>query len=423
MNFVSKLTLAAMLTLGTTALATPALAQKKGEKPATGAPQLKISADFRKAATPAEAAVKAKNWAAAEPAIAASEAVAKNDDERYYAAYLRYVLEENRNNEPGQIAALSSLVGNASTPKDLVQGYRPRLEFLQGMQASKAKDNAGVIQHLTKAREYGSKQIDIPIMLANAYAATNKPAESILETRRAIDAAKASGQKAPESWYKFAIPKVNALGDRAAMTEWLTAFIRDYPTVLNWRWAISVYQQTAVKGGDPRVEKMALFRLMRATGTLADAADYLRYADNAHGVALSAEALAVIDEGRKAGKIPAGDSDAARLTAAATARVKADLSLAALAKQAAAAKDGKTAASAADVHLASGSYAAAVDLYTLALSRGGVDVDEVNLNRGIALQRAGRKEEARAAFQTVRPGPLANIASLWQTSIDVPPLT
>jgi predicted Zn-dependent protease len=50
---------------------------------------------------------------------------------------------------------------------------------------------------LLKARELGSKQPDLPVLLANAYAATGKPAESIAEVSRAIEASKAAGRKPP----------------------------------------------------------------------------------------------------------------------------------------------------------------------------------------------------------------------------------
>ena len=71
MTFVSKLALAAVLSLGAVSVgAAPAAAQKKDDKGAqAGAPQLKVSPEFRKVAAAAETSVKAKDWAAAEPNI------------------------------------------------------------------------------------------------------------------------------------------------------------------------------------------------------------------------------------------------------------------------------------------------------------------------------------------------------------------
>ena len=423
MTFVSKLALAAALTLGGTALSvTPAAAQKKDDKAQAG-PQLKVSEAFRKAAAPAETSIKAKDWTGAEANLVAAEAVAKNNDEKYYAAYLRLQQELGKNNLNGQMQALSVLIGNPVTPPDAVAGYSRIYYYQIGVQASAAKKYPEAITNLNKARDLGNQDVDIPIVLANVYATTNRPAESIAEVEKAIAVAKASGSKAPEAWYQFAIPKVNATGDRAAMASWLSRYLTDYPTVKNWHWAITVYRQSAPAGANERVEKLDGYRLMRATNSLPNRGSYADYAFAAQQAGLPWEAVAVIDEGRKSGKIPAGDADVAKTYASAQTGVKGEGSLDALAKQANAAKDGKAAAQTGDAFLASGNSARAVELYDIALTKGGINADEVNLHRGIAFQQLGRKEEARTAFGQVKSGPLANLATLFTTSLDLPPLS
>lgn len=418
MTFVSKLAMAAVLTLGTSALGTaPALAQKKEN----AGPSLKVSDEFRKAAAPAEAAVKAQSWATAEPSIAAVEAVAKTDDERYYATWMRLQLELARKNAVGQITALDALVRNPKTPPENVQPYTVALNQMRGFQAARDKKHAETIQYLSKAREMGANDPDLPVTLANAYAATGNQKQAVAEVNTAIEASKAAGRKPPQEWYQFAIPRVNQLGDRAEMAQWLSRFIREYPTVTNWRWAIQVFNQGTSQGTNAKVEKIDHYRLMRATNSLAGRGDYADYAFAAQQAGLPWESVAVIEEGRKSGKIPAGDSDIQRTLTAAQAGVRTEGSLDTLAKQAGAASKGSDAAQTADALLASGNYAKALELYDLALQKGGVNTEEVNLHRGIALQRLGRKEEARAAFQQVKGG-YANLALLWQASIDFPPL-
>jgi tetratricopeptide (TPR) repeat protein len=410
MKFVSKLALAAALTLGASALgAAPAAAQKKDQQ----GPDLKLSEAFRKVAAPADAAVRAKDWATAEPAIVASEAAAKNEDEKFFAAQMRLQLELARNNEPGMIAAMSVLVNNPKTPAQNVTVFNTQLNLLNGYAAAKAKKYPEAIQYLTKARELGSTEPDIAVTLANAYSATGKDAEAVAEVDRSIKASKAAGRKPPIDWYRFAIPRVNKMGDRAAMADWLTRYIQDYPTVPNWRWAIQVFAQGQTAGVSEKVERIDLYRLMRSTNSLADRGDYGNYSFAVQQAGLPWEAVAVIDEGRKNGKIPAGDSDVQRTYQASVAGVKAEGSLDALAK---AAKTGTAASQTADAYLASGNYARALELYDQALAKGGVNADEVNLHRGIALKNLGR-----TAFQQVKGG-YANLATLWQASIDFPPL-
>lgn len=419
MTFVSKLALAAALTLGAPVLiATAASAQGKEQK----GPELKVSDEFRKAAAPAEAAVKAKDWATAEPLIAAAEAVAKNDDEKYFAGWMRLQLELATQDQAGQIAALDLLVRNPKTPQENVRPYEVALNQLRGFAASRDKKHAETIQYLTKARELGANDPDLPVTLANAYAATGNNAQAVAEVNRAIQATKAAGRKPPVDWYKFAIPRVNQSGDRAAMAEWLTRYIQEYPTVQNWRWAVQVFNQGASPGANSKVEKLSLYRLMRATNSLAGRGDYAEYAFIAQQAGLPWESVEVIDEGRKNGKIPASDSDVQRTYQAAQTGVRNEGSLDTLAKQAANAANGAQAAQTADAFLASGNSARALELYDLALKKGGVNADEINLHRGVALKRLGRNDEARAAFQQVKGG-YANLALLWQSSIDFPPLT
>ena len=426
MTFVSKLAMAAVLTLGTTALGvSPAAAQKNDKKAQAqaGGGDLKVSAEFRKPAAAAEAAFKIKDYAAADTSLTAAEALAKNDDEKYFAGFLRLQLELARNNEDGQLKALNTLINNPKTPAESARVYRAVFNYELGVRASKAKKHDESIAYMLKAREAGSTEIDVPIVLANSYAAIGKNAEAIVEVDRAIVASKAKTGTAPQAWYQFAIPKVNATGDRAAMAAWLSRFITDYPTLKNWHWAVQVYRSTAPAGGNVKVEKIDMYRLLRATNALPNRGDYSDYAFTAQQGGLPWEAVSVIDEGRKAGKIPAGDADVGRTYTAAQTQVKAEGSLDGLAKQAAAAKDGKTAAQTGDAFLASGNNTRAVELYDLALTKGGVNADEINLHRGIAYQQLGQKDQARTAFTAVKAGPLANLALLYTTSLDLPPLS
>jgi lipopolysaccharide biosynthesis regulator YciM len=73
---------------------------------------------------------------------------------------------------------------------------------------------------------------------------------------------------------------------------------------------------------------------------------------------------------------------------------------------------GAPALQAGDVFLGAGNYAAAIDLFRVALQKGGVDANVANTRLGTALALAGRKAEADAAFRAVT-GPRAELAALW----------
>ena len=76
------------------------------------------------------------------------------------------------------------------------------------------------------------------------------------------------------------------------------------------------------------------------------------------------------------------------------------------------------AAQTAEAYLSQGNYAKAAELYRTALSKGGVNADEVNTRLGIALANGGDKAGAQAAFAAVKGQPRADIAALWTTWIN-----
>jgi hypothetical protein len=60
-------------------------------------------------------------------------------------------------------------------------------------------------------------------------------------------------------------------------------------------------------------------------------------------------------------------------------------------------------------------------MYKLAISKGQIDLDPVNLHFGIALALSGNKTDAQAAFAAVKTSPNSDIAKLWTTWLISPP--
>ena len=66
-----------------------------------------------------------------------------------------------------------------------------------------------------------------------------------------------------------------------------------------------------------------------------------------------------------------------------------------------------------------GNYAKAIELYKLALTKGGVDANMVNTRIGAALAKSGDKAGAKAAFAQVT-GPRKELADFWTVYLDHP---
>ena len=80
-------------------------------------------------------------------------------------------------------------------------------------------------------------------------------------------------------------------------------------------------------------------------------------------------------------------------------------------------KDGSAAMSVADSYFSLNQFPQAVEMYRLALSKGGVDQGKANARLGIALARSGDLASAKAALAQVT-GNWANVAGFWSVWVD-----
>ncbi|MCW3836871.1 hypothetical protein ACFQ1E_11655 [Sphingomonas canadensis] len=421
---MKKLMMVALASAISIGVVMPASAQKEDKKAKEKAPKetpLQVGDKFRKVAGDADKAITDKKYDVAAAKIGEAEALIKNDDEKYYWADMLLRLSLGNNDNVAQMRAIDVLVASPRTPPERARVLSAHRAMGAANDAYNAKKYAEAIPLLLKARELGRTDIDISVMLANSYSNTGKNSEAVVELEKAIADSKAAGQKAPESWYKFAITRVNAAGDPSATAGWLLRYLTDYPTVANWRWGTVVYRDAVKRNGSfDNLSRLGLFRLMRTTGALADQQDYFDYVKAALELGLPFEAQAVIKEGETSGKIPSDASAFVQLKATAASGVRAESPIEELVKGAQAAKNGKEAASAGDVLIGLGNYARAVELYDLALSKGGVATETVTFNRAVALMLAGRKADARPGFAAVSTKPLADVARYWLTYIDLP---
>lgn len=408
MKLVSSLALGAALALG----AVPSVAFAAKEKPAE-APKMTLSKEFRAAAGPAQAAIKA-NPAGAEAAVAAAETAASTADDKFVAGQIRLQLGGALKNQAMQQKAVMAMLNSGSA---LGNAELPRLNFYAGQFAYSANDFPTAIKYLTEADrlKFNGGNQDALLLLAESHFKTNNVPAGLAFVDRAIAASTAAGTKAPEAWYARASSMAYKAKLFSESAKWTRAQVRAYPTVDNWRSALVVYRDGATREGNLNLD---IFRLMRLTKSLAGERDYYEFASLATERGLPGEAKSIIDEGMANNAIPSSSRALNELRAMATSKIAGDqASLAAAEKQAAASATGRVASATGDAYLAYGQDAKAIALYKTALGKGGVDVDAVNTRMGIALARSGDKAGARAAFSAVK-GARADIAAFWLLWLD-----
>lgn len=430
MTKLSKAALAAALLIGTTGLILPVAADAQKKKKDDKAPPAPVlGAEFRKAALEAQTQLKAKNVAAAEPAVVAVEAVAKTEDEVYFAQLFRLQLEANRLEQSanGDAAVYRRLEGALVKPlDDLIanpktdQKDRARFTYRRGLIESGQKRYAAAVTFIEKARELGETDPELTLSLIRAKLEGGDIVGGATEMKKAIDAELAAGRKPSEAWYDFIIPRLAKADRFDDYLVWSQAKLKQYPTSKNWR-SLIVYFGFSGKRVDllDKGQKIDLFRLMRVNNALADLADFAQYAQYLNSVGLPVEAKAVFDEGIKSNKMQLTRDDDKGLYAAAVAAIKLDGPISAREAKAKAAATGVSAASAGDGYLGEGNYAKAVELYKVALAKGVTKPEEVNTRLGIAYALLRDDANARAAFANVKTAPRSEIAAFWIIWLDL----
>lgn len=424
MKRISTAVLTAALVTGMAGvtIAVPAVAKKKEEAPKGPSYTQAVAL----AAQKAKAAFTAKDMVTAEAAVAEAEAAVKTDDDRYLATFLRYAIISQKIADAStgtngafdptpMIAPLDSLIANPATPADM----RPQFEFSRATIAYDAKNWALATQLFTAAQAHGSTQANLPLYLAKAKVQSGNVAGGMAD----LDTLFASGKPQTDEFYRYAIQQSSNAGLRTETVKWMGRWVTAYPTSKGWRTALAFYGFSAkpLAKLDKR-QQVDLFRLMRQTKALADQNDYEEYAQRAIDIGLPDEAKMVIDEGKATGKIPAAPSSVIKALASdAAAQITAEGSFDALEKKAAAAPTGPLSAQTGDAYLGRSNYAKAVTLYRQALSKGGVNTDEVNTHLGIALAMSGDAAGAKAAFALVTGAPRNDIAAFWTIYLDHPP--
>ncbi len=428
-SVLSRTAMGAALALGLVAggvmTSQPAFAQKR-EKAPKGGGQMKLSADFQKAAMPVSQAIDA---AKAKPEVVAAKgkpaqlatalaaekgmidplfAAATTPEDKFVAGQFAVQLGGLAEDPAMQRRGLQSMIESGkAAPADV-----PKFQFFIGQLAYQAKDYAGARTALQAAMQAGYKENDVDALLAEAYINDKQPQQGLTILKQAIDAKKAAGTPAPVNWYRRGLGaaySAKLMNEAAAFS---MALVEAYPTTENWGGAITVVREI---GQFPAQETLDLMRLMGRTNSYGEERDYIEYIQAADARRLPGEVQKVIQQGTAGGKLRSNDPFVTEAKTISAQRVGPDTaSLPALERDArAATATGATVSGAADAFLSYGQAAKAEELYTVALGKSGIDQARVLTRLGIAQVDQGKFGPARETLAKVPAGPRKPIAQLW----------
>jgi hypothetical protein len=404
MKLVSTVALGAALAFGGVAIlgVNPATAAKKEEK----APTFNISKPVRASVAAAQEAVKKQDWATAQAKIDEALAASSTPDDKYVSYSVLYDVARGTNDQAKQSQAIEGMLASGKVEA----AKQPQFYLVAGNLAYQAKDYKRAETLLDQSIKLGGAPVEAYALAAESKEKNGNAAGAVDVLIQASAAEKAAGKKLPSDYYGRGI----AIGYKAKLAPQVStltqAWLRDYPTVDNWRDSLITYRDLNRVDAD---QELDVYRLLRTIGALKGESDYYTYAQQLY-LKYPGEAKAVIDEGVAKGYMnlsPSGNTKMMLDTA--SKRIAADKAdLAGASAAAAKSATGKSAFVTADSYLGYGEWQKAADLYKMALQKGGVDANVVNTHLGMVLARAGDTAGAQQAFGQIT-GARAGLAKYW----------
>ena len=398
-SFAIAAAMMAMGTLGATAIATPAYAQK----------QAKFSKEFLAAFQPIDEAIKGENpdYAALRAQAEAAKDKVQSDDERFFYGSTMYTLGGKLDDIALQVEGMNMMLDSGKVPEANV----PQYTYVAGQLAFNTQDWAAARARFEQAIALGYEVEQARALIARTYSEEGDYTAALQTVNDQINEQIAAGGAPDETLLKRGLTTAynNDLFDDA--TNYSLMLVKYYPTPTTWGDAVAI-QRNFGQWSD--AEMLDLLRLARAANAMREQRDYTDYIDAANFRRLPAEVAAVTEEGISSGNLKPDDTfvaEARREAKARTAGLKADLG--ALESDATASgASASLAVAAGDAYLNFDNGAKAAELYELALTRPDVDRGLALTRLGIAQVKAGNYAAAQETLDKVQ-GQRASIAKLW----------
>lgn len=407
LNRFRKLPATAMAAaLGVALLTTAGTAQAQGrakKEQAAKGKQLSPSREFQPALKKMTDAAGAKDAATLAAALTEGAAAATTPDDQYLVGFYRLQAGIISNDQAQQGAGLDAMLSTDLTPAESLAAYN----FFSGQFAYQAKDYAKAVQRFEAAQAAGSTESVLPALLMDSHINAGNVDKGWELAKASIAQARAAGQLPSDELYVRPAQAFQKANRNNELLEVLSMRVEDYNTPVAWRNLLMIMLRDA--GGDKQVN-LDILRLMRATDSMTDRAEYSEYTALAIETGLPSEVVAVINQGKSKGVIPANDSHFDSILETQIPRAREDArAVSADAAKPATLANPRAAVGTADALVSAGEYAKSIPLYQAAANSG----DSTALYRlGVAQVQAGQTPAAVDTLGKIT-GDRARLAKLW----------
>lgn len=375
---------------------------KKKEQQAAKGKSLSPSRGFQPLLKKLGDAANAKDGAALAAALTEAQSAASTPDDQYLLGFYRLQSGIIANDQAQQGAGLDAMLATDLTPAESVAPYN----FFSGQFAYQAKDYAKAVQRFEAAKAAGSQESVLPALLMDSYLNSNQLDKGWEVAKASIEAARAAGQRPSDELYVRPAQAFQKADRSNELLDVLSMRVQDYNTPVAWRNLLFIMLRDA---GTDRQLNLDILRLMRATGAMTERAEYSEYTALGIETGMPSEVVAVINEGKAKGVIPAKDAHFDGILESQIPRARED----ARAVQADYAKPAtqsnpRAALGTADALVAVGEVAKAIPLYKAAAASDPV----AKYRLGVAQALVGQSSEAAATLADTT-GNRGRLANLW----------
>jgi len=278
-----------------------------------------------------------------------------------------------------------------------------------------AKDYARAARWAARYAEEGGSKPDIATLRMQAQYLAGDYAGAVAALQAAIKANDEAGRTTSERELQMLASAQGKLHDEAGLAPTMERLATGYPKPAYWSALLARIDRRSLAD---RLF-LDLFRLARATGSLADADEHVALANLAQSAGFAGEALAVLDDGLAKGVLGHGpDAGKHRALRDKARKLAADDAAARQREEAAAraSRDANALTMLGQIAAAEGRFDTGIALMEQGLQRGGVRrTQEARMRLGEAQALAGRSAQAAETLASVEgPEGLSELARLWR---------
>lgn len=394
-----SLILGLSLALGSTA----ALAQRDSLRPEVGKPLQE-----------AQKLIQSKKFKQALPAIDEAEKVGKlTEYERFVIAQMRGAAYAGAGDAVKAAAAFEQVLDSGRLPAGEAQNIA---EATVGTYF-RAKDYPNAVRWIDRYRELGGSKPQVLSLLPQAHYLAGDYAKAAQVAAASITETEKAGGKPDQTLIKILAASAQKSKDNAGYTRALLQLVRYYPSPEYWS---DVIVRTSNRPGFSRNLDLDTYRLMRATGNLDEAQEYMEAIQLAVQAGLPGEAKNILDEGFQKKVLGVGDAAAVerqtRLKNLVEKRYADDRkTIAETDAEAAAAAGGDPLVKTGMAYVTYGDAAKGLPMMEQGIAKGGLKYPEQSkLQLGYAYYLAGEKAKAFQHLRTVKGDDgSADLARLW----------